>query len=140
MTMSKEITFICINCSKEHTSPNKYSCKTQFCSNECQGEYQIKEGIKTWLAGLSNPDIRTIGIYLRILRGNECENCHTTKWMSKPIPLEVEHKDGNSENSSPDNVMLLCPNCHAQTDTYKGKNRGSGRHSRRERYSKGLSY
>jgi hypothetical protein len=60
--------------------------------------------------------------------------------MGKPLVVEVEHKDGNSENNAPENVCLLCPNCHSQTDTYKAKNKGKGRHSRRMRYQEGKSY
>lgn len=63
-----------------------------------------------------------------------CNNC------GNQIPLEVEHKDGNSENNSLINLCLLCPNCHAQTPTYKSKNKGNGRHSRRQRYKDGKSY
>lgn len=43
------------------------------------------------------------------------------------IPLEVEHIDGDPYNTTPDNVTLLCPNCHSLTPTYKGANKGRGR-------------
>ena len=52
----------------------------------------------------------------------------------------MEHLDGNSENNNLDNLSLLCCNCHAQTDTYKVKNLGKGRFSRRQRYKEGKSY
>ena len=42
--------------------------------------------------------------------------------MGKPISLEVHHIDGNGKNNSLDNLQLLCPNCHSQTENYKGKN------------------
>lgn len=51
-----------------------------------------------------------------------CESCLNTTWNNVPIPLEVHHKDGNKNNNDIDNLQLLCPNCHALTDTYKGKN------------------
>lgn len=38
------------------------------------------------------------------------------------IPLQLEYKDGNSTNHKKENLELLCPNCHAQTSTYCGKN------------------
>ena len=41
-------------------------------------------------------------------------------------PLELDHTDGNPLNNQLDNLRLICPNCHAQTETYKGKNMGSG--------------
>ena len=52
-----------------------------------------------------------------------CNNCGGTHWMGQDIPLELEHKDGNHHNNSLDNLELLCPNCHAQTSTYRGKNK-----------------
>lgn len=57
------------------------------------------------------------------IKERRCENCGLTEWMGKIIPLELHHKDGNHSNNDLDNLQLLCPNCHAQTDTYKGKNK-----------------
>lgn len=52
----------------------------------------------------------------------KCENCGLTEWLGEPIPLELHHKDGNHHNNTLENYMLLCPNCHAMTDSYRGKN------------------
>lgn len=52
----------------------------------------------------------------------KCENCGLTEWLGNPIPLELHHKDGNRENNTIENYILLCPNCHALTDSYRGKN------------------
>lgn len=51
-----------------------------------------------------------------------CECCLNTTWNNVPIPLEVHHKDGDKNNNQIENLELLCPNCHALTDTYRGKN------------------
>lgn len=51
-----------------------------------------------------------------------CENCHLSAWNDLPIPLELHHVDGNVQNNNLSNLLLLCPNCHAQTDNYRGKN------------------
>lgn len=51
-----------------------------------------------------------------------CNKCGLDKWLGKPIPLELEHKDGNHKNNQLTNLELLCPNCHALTPTYRGKN------------------
>ena len=53
---------------------------------------------------------------------HQCENCGNTEWLGQPIPLELHHKDGNKKNNTLENFELLCPNCHALTDTYRGKN------------------
>ena len=52
----------------------------------------------------------------------KCERCQRFEWEGRPIPLEIHHVDGNRDNNGLDNLQILCPNCHALTDTYKGKN------------------
>lgn len=47
---------------------------------------------------------------------------------------------GRSDNNILENLRLVCPNCHALTPTYKGKNNGNGRARRRQRYREGKSY
>jgi hypothetical protein len=51
-----------------------------------------------------------------------CNKCGGTEWLGQPIPLELEHRDGDHANNSLENLELLCPNCHALTPTYRGKN------------------
>jgi hypothetical protein len=60
------------------------------------------------------------------LRGHKCEMCGLTKWMDVEIPLEVHHIDGDELNSKLDNLLLICPNCHALTDNYRGRNINKG--------------
>ena len=55
-------------------------------------------------------------------RPYQCECCGIVNWLDKPITLEVHHKDGNSNNNTRDNLILLCPNCHSQTDNWRHKN------------------
>ena len=69
-------------------------------------------------------------------RGHQCEVCQNTTWQEQPIPLEMDHIDGNPENSQKENLRLICPNCHAQTDTYRGKNVGKVVNSKRQRTMK----
>lgn len=56
------------------------------------------------------------------LRGHKCECCGNEEWNNQPIPLEIHHKDGDHLNNELDNLQLLCPNCHAQTSNFKGRN------------------
>lgn len=52
-------------------------------------------------------------------RGHQCEKCKNTEWLALPIALELEHIDGDNSNNIDDNLLLLCPNCHAQTGTWR---------------------
>ena len=52
-----------------------------------------------------------------------CAKCGCDgKWQDGIITLEIHHKDGDNRNNSLNNLEYLCPNCHALTDTYRGKN------------------
>jgi len=53
---------------------------------------------------------------------HRCLICGLSEWNGKSIPLEIDHIDGCNTNNTYSNLRALCPNCHAQTDTYKGKN------------------
>lgn len=53
---------------------------------------------------------------------HKCYACGLTEWLNQPIPLELEHKNGKHQDNTLDNLTLLCPNCHAQTSTYRGRN------------------
>ncbi len=55
--------------------------------------------------------------------GASCWKCMLDKWMDLPIPIELDHIDGNPGNNDESNLRLLCLNCHAQTDTWKNKQR-----------------
>ncbi|MFJ4864976.1 MULTISPECIES: HNH endonuclease [unclassified Streptomyces] len=48
-------------------------------------------------------------------------------WQGRPLPLEVDHIDGDWRNNRPENLRLLCPNCHSATDTYRGRAKGRRR-------------
>ena len=51
-----------------------------------------------------------------------CSNCNLSLWLDNPIPLELDHINGNNQDNSIVNLRLLCPNCHALTENYRGKN------------------
>lgn len=55
------------------------------------------------------------------IKKNECEICNITDWMGNKLSLELHHIDGNRFNNDLNNLQILCPNCHSQTENYSGK-------------------
>lgn len=126
----------CLNCNKVIQNRNKY------CSIKCQKEYEYNEYINKWKKGEKfgcRGDYQ-ISIHIKRYLFNKYQNkCTRCGWGEKNkytgnIPLEVEHIDGNYQNNNEDNLILLCPNCHSLTSTYKGANLNKGRKNRSKYY------
>ena len=116
----------CKHCSEETSNPT-------FCSNKCQIDYQRKSKITKFLEGAyvgKKVQFRT-GEWTRNLiintYGEKCNCCGLSEWNNKPIILEVNHIDGKAYNNIIENLELLCPNCHSQTETFRNKNNNSDR-------------
>lgn len=116
-----------------------------YCDNVCQQAYQNAEKIRVWLetgtvvVGTGrNHYVRT---HIMREQGNKCSLCDMyPTWQDQELVFVLDHIDGDSSNNHRDNLRLICPNCDSQLDTFKAKNKGKGRHSRRTRYAAGLSY
>ena len=59
------------------------------------------------------------------LKEKKCECCGRTEWLGKDIPLEIHHINGDNRDNRLENLSILCPNCHALTDSYRGRNNKS---------------
>lgn len=129
----------------EENQSKAFICKQLQCKPETLNNYLKKMGIEyqgnqagkgmsknnghymtleDYLANSEN--IQSNKVRLKLLKEGykepKCENCGLTEWLGQPIPLELHHKDGNPHNNVLENYVLLCPNCHAMTDSYRGKN------------------
>jgi len=83
-------------------------------SQFCRGLTATNVLIKKWL-------INELG------RDYKCALCGIQRWREEYLTLDLDHIDGNSSNNELDNLRFLCPNCHSQTDTFRGKNINTGK-------------
>ena len=125
---------VCENCGKPIDDP---FTKRRFCSIKCQGEYKRKNKIQEWLDNPSKynsssvyPFIRR---YLMELHDNKCEMCGWSELnkFSGLIPLEVHHINGDSTDNKPENLQILCPNCHSLTENFGILNEGKSKRYKR---------
>lgn len=60
------------------------------------------------------------------VKENRCDECGISEWNGKPIVCHLDHIDGDSKNHKENNLRMMCPNCHSQTETYAGRNKRVG--------------
>lgn len=76
-----------------------------------------------------NSHYQTYKLKLRLfnegIKDKKCEICNLKKWMGKEIPLELHHINGDNTDNRLENILIVCPNCHAQTDTYRGRKKSA---------------
>lgn len=123
----------------KHCGSPTWRSTLAFCSASCKDEFLLQE----WLAGREGGGTKYgyvrsfVRRYLMNLHQESCEECGFNKVRpsdGKSI-LQVDHIDGDCSNSRVENLRLLCPNCHAMTETYCGKNSNSARAWKKKYYS-----
>ena len=122
----KPKTYTCKSCGEE--SKWSHQKMNVYCSTRCAGDGKLQESIERFKRGELTGRI-TIRKVLATLRGYNCEVCNISEWNGKEIVLNVDHIDGRSDDNSPENLRLICANCHSQTPSYCGRNVGQGRES-----------
>lgn len=76
-------------------------------------------------SSLSSSNVKEL-VYKLGLKENKCECCGISEWRGIPIVCELHHLNGDSTDNRIENLQILCPNCHSQTDNFRSKNRTKG--------------
>ena len=116
----------CKNCGKPNM--NKFFCSTE-CGTAFGRTKRRADIIRTGKLITGKRD----RWFLEETREKGCESCGNDEWMGRPIPIDIHHEDGDSDNDDLNNIKLLCPNCHRLTNNHGSKNK-NGRRSRRKKY------
>lgn len=133
--------FTCLGCDGEFRGPSWRS----YCSNACQFLARQAVLVEAWLstgqANIAGNRTHYVRRYLLAQQEHRCALCASQQyWQGEPLVFVLDHIDGDAENNRRENLRMVCPHCDSQLPTYKSRNRGKGRHARRQRYADGKSY
>ena len=128
----------CKNCGLECSYPSGI-----YCSSKCKSEYEYDKFIQNWLEG-NTSGMRNDGSvsgyirkYMLKKNGSKCQKCgwNEISPFTGNSPLHIHHIDGNSDNCSENNLMVLCPNCHSLTENFGSRNKNNSTRSKYHRRS-----
>ena len=115
----------CLHCGTENTWGRSKTNK--YCDNKCQGLFKwANETVGRVERGEVPDGSPALKKYLIEKFGEKCSECgQEGSWNNKPLVLQLDHIDGDSDNNFPSNIRLICPNCHSQTENFGSKGKGS---------------
>ena len=136
----KPKSFMCAELDCKSTTLDSYLNKMgiEYSGNSgLKGYCKTKQGVPIELYLNNEKQIKSSRLKSRLIKEHykeyKCERCGLVEWQGVRLPLELHHNDGNRFNNALDNIELLCPNCHALTDNYRGR----GCKSHKENLNKG---
>lgn len=143
LRLSRRARKVCLRCSGEIEGSGKV-----YCSSVCSAKHKTESKVGQWISGEWDGTVgaglsTVIRNYLIDQAGHRCTmpTCAVPGGFAEvnpitgKVPLEIDHVDGDCYNNRPENLVVLCPNCHSLTPTFRALNKASGR-KYRAKYSK----
>lgn len=110
-----------LNCKVDTLKSYYVKMGITYSGNQCRKGFSHKESRKN-ITDYLNSNVCNSKKRIRLIddgiKEEKCEICGLSKWMDKPIPLELHHKDFNHFNNELSNLQILCSNCHMQAHNY----------------------
>lgn len=126
----------CLNCQKVFNF-NPANKRGKYCCCRCNSEHKSKIVVENWLKGSFTGGkgfqlSQAVRNYLLNEANHKCTLCGWSKenTYTGKVPLHIDHINGDPFDHSPENLRVICPNCHSLTATFGSKNKGKGRYSR----------
>jgi AcrR family transcriptional regulator len=73
------------------------------------------------LAGVRNRSHVKLRLIAAGLKANRCEICGVEEWLGAPLSMALHHVNGDGSDNRLENLQMLCPNCHSQTENFAGR-------------------
>jgi Zn finger protein HypA/HybF involved in hydrogenase expression len=133
----KKIPVECTNCKKLIKNCFALGSHKGWCNGTRDRSLPHLNGKRNWNKGLTVVDINNVfmqnskystnfakEILLKEGMSYSCTVCNVgSLWQNKSLTLELDHINGMSNDHRRENLRLLCPNCHSQTSTFRGRNK-----------------
>jgi len=134
--MSKKKIRVCKRPLCNNTNVDRHN-KGGYCCHYCWHQHKYEKNLEDWFSGeisghknCKNLQLKDfVRRYVFEKYGERCSLCGFEGYNQKTgnTIIQIDHIDGNKENSTPENLRTLCPNCHAMTPTFMALNKGNGR-------------
>ncbi|MFN2555282.1 MAG: HNH endonuclease signature motif containing protein [Nitriliruptorales bacterium] len=92
--------------------------------NPSLGNTRPLEEILVESSNYLNTNSLKLRLFKEGLKERVCEACGISEWLGRPAPLQLDHVNGDRRDNRIENLRILCPNCHSQTDTWCSRNKG----------------
>lgn len=112
---------------KRSIGANRFYASLDECEIEERTRLRVPKAMATYQSNFMAANFADLKLGTKkrrvLLEQDECcLKCGLKDWLGSKITLECDHINGNNRDNSRENLRYLCPNCHSQTSTWRGRN------------------